>query len=191
MTPTRIEVHQPASDNRCKIWPEFTALRVSEHDEIMLSFYVIESPRTGGDYVIDYGAADWCEYHNDTQARRIKARLTTWLIDNPGKEDKAPHVTMDLISHMKSTPDLTVPNRCERLVRELASYGSRINDIDETSEHYHRLLAWSESIENYELNHLIKVLDRNGSVLFDGRYVSVTETGHQRIQELDTSLNMR
>jgi len=185
MTPTGIEMHQPASDNQCKIWPGSTALRVSELFEPMGTFYVHRSPRAGGDYMIDDLAAHWCEHNNDEKARRTKARLTTWLTNHPGVEYKAPRVTLERISQMESILDLPVPDRCERLLRKLASYGSRIIDITETSEHYRELLAWSESIENYELDHLIKILDRRDSVLFDGQYVSVSEAGYQHIQELN------
>lgn len=170
------------TNNQCKIWPESTALRVSKHDMRMGWFYVIDSPRAAGDYMIEELAARWCEDNNDEKAQRTKARLTTWLIDNPGKGDKAPSVNRELISQMESTPDLPIPVRCERLLSKLANHGSRIIDIDEASEHYTGLLAWSESVENYELNHLIKILDRNGSALFDGRYVSVTETGLEGVQ---------
>ena len=172
------------TDNQCKIWPESTASKVSEDDEHMGRFYVLDSPRAAGDYWIEELAARWCEHNNDEKSRRIKARLTTLLIDNAGKGDKAPRVTGKLISQMESTPDLPIPVRCERLLRKLASYSNPIINITQSADTVPELLAWSESIDVSELTHLISRLQRDSYVHVDGRSISVTEAGYQRIQEM-------
>ena len=175
------------TDNQCKIWPESTASKVSEDDEHMGRFYVLDSRRAAGDYWIEELAARWCEHNNDEKSRRIKARLTTWLIDNPGKGVKAPSVTRKLISQMESTPDLPIPVRCERLLRKLASYSNPIINITQSAGNVLELLAWSESVEISELTHLISMLQSSGYVHFDGRSISVTEAGILHFQELDQS----
>ena len=184
-------MHQPASDNQCKIWPGSTALRVSDHDEHMGWFYVLESPRAAGDYMIERLAARWCQHNDDEKARRTKARLTTWLIDNTGKADNAPRVNLARISQMESIPDLPVPDRCERLLRKLASYPRPPIDITQAADTVPELLAWSESIEVSELTHLISILQSDRYVHFDGRSISVTEAGYQRIQEMDLGTKPR
>lgn len=187
------------TDNRCKIWPEFEALRVSERIW-RFAFYILGSPRAGGDYQIDESAADWCEVHNDLDSLRVKARLTTWVIDNQADEGDAqvdaanalyddgpaPLITRELIQQLLSSPKGTpVPDRCDRLLRKLASYPSSIIDFAQKEDIVPELLAWSESVDVGELDHLISNLQSNGYVHLDGRAISVTEAGHHHIQDLD------
>lgn len=187
------------TDNRCKIWPEFEALRVSERIW-RFAFYVLGSPRAGGDYQIDESAADWCEVHNDLDSLRVKARLTTWVIDNQADEGDAqvdaanalcdggpaPLITRELIQQLLSSPKGTpVPVRCDRLLRKLTSYPSPIIDIMQSENTLPELLAWSESVDVGELTHLLSMLRRDGFVHPNGQSISVTDAGHQHIRDLD------
>lgn len=173
------------TDNRCKIWPEFVATQVRRNEDLDPSYYVRKSPRAGGDYVIDEDAAEWLASMEGDVSSRAKSRLTTWLIARRHQGVEAPRVTQQLIHQVQSLPNMEVPARCARLLRKLASYRSPIIDITPESAHYPELLAWSESVDVGELNHLISNLQSIGCVHLDGRAISVTEAGHQHIQDLD------
>lgn len=177
------------TDYRCKIWPEYTAKRVSYSDMILGSFAVGESPRAGGSYTIDELAAEWCEYNNnDSKAKRTKARLTTWLINRRLEQDLPPYVAyVDIhrINEMVLTQNLSTQRRADRLLRKLTSYPSSIIDFTQTDDIVPELLAWSESVDVGELNHLLSMLQRDGFVHYNGQSVSVNDAGHQHIQDLD------
>lgn len=173
------------TDYRCKIWTEFKALQALRTEDLVPSFYVLDSPRAGGSYWIDAGVAKWCECSDDISSQRVKARISTWVIDNQREVDNAPQVTRDLFRRKMSSPDLPISVRCERLLRKLGSYSIPIIDITQSIDIMSELLAWSESVDTGELTHLISLLQRDGYVHFNGKSISVTETGRLHIQELD------
>ncbi len=173
------------TNNQCKIWPESTAKKVSEDDERMGWFYVLDSPRAGGDYMIEELAVRWCEHNNDEASLHVKSRLTTWLIDQRRSGTDWPGVTCVLIERMKRTQPLPTQNRADRLLRKLASFPHQPIDITQSIYIMSELLAWSESVDTGGLTHLISMLQRNGHVHFDGRSISVTEAGGLHIQDLD------
>lgn len=180
-----IEIYQPVSDNQCRIWPEFAAKKVSDLPCEMGSLAVLDSPRAGGSYKIGYEADDWCKHNDDEASLRVKARLTTWLIDQRLETDAPPSVTHERITQMNARPPLSTQHRADRLLRKLASYPRQIIDTTQSPNIEPELLAWSESVDSGELRHLISVLQRNGYVHFDGRSISVTEAGTLHIQDLD------
>ena len=173
------------TNSQCKIWPDFAANRVTCSVMSSGSFDVLDSPRAGGSYVIDQLAADWCECKDDTESRRVKARLTTWLIDRRLKQDLPPYVDIQRINEMTLPLCLSILDRCERLLRKLGSYSVPIINITQSIDIMSELLAWSESVDTGELTHLISLLQRDGYVHFNGKSISVTETGRLHIQELD------
>ena len=179
------------TDYRCKIWTEFKASQALRTEDLVPSFYVLDSPRAGGSYWIDAGVAKWCESSDDINSQRVKARISTWVIDNQREVDNAPRVTRDLFRRKMSSRDLSVPERCERLLRKLGSYSIPIIDITQSAGTVLELLAWSESVEISELTHLISILQSSGYVIVNGHSISVTEAGYQRIQEMDLDTKPR
>lgn len=173
------------TDYRCKIWTEFKALQALRTEDLVPSFYVLDSPRAGGSYWIDARVAKWCECSDDINSQRVKARISNWVIDNQREVDDAPRVTRDLFHRKMSSRDLSVPERCERLLGKLGSYSNPIINITQSIDIMSELLAWSESLDTGELTHLISLLQRDGYVHFNGKSISVTETGRLHIQESD------
>lgn len=173
------------TNNQCKIWTDFAAKRVTCSVMSYGSFDVLDSPRAGGSYVIDQLAADWCECNHDTESRRVKARLTTWLIDRRLKQDLPPYVDIQRINEMTLPLCLSILDRCERLLRKLASYSNPIINITQSADTVPELLAWSESVDTDELAHLISMLQSSGYVIVSGQSISITESDRLRIQELD------
>lgn len=180
-----IGIYQPVSDNKCRIWTEFAAKKVSDLPCEMGSLAVLDSPRAGGSYKIGYEADDWCKHNNDEASLHVKSRLTTWLIDQRRSGTDWPGVTCVLIKRMKQTHPLPRQNRADRLLRKLASFPHQPIDITQSADTMPELLAWSESVEVSELTHLISLLQRDGYVHSDGRSISVTEAGGLHIQDLD------
>lgn len=171
-------------DNHCRIWPQSAVKKVSDIWNDPGAFNVLDSPRAGGSYQIGDLSDEWCEHHNDEASQRVKTRLTTWLIDERLKSVN-PFVSYQQIQQALVSPGLSTSDRANRLLRKLASYPSRIIDVTQSTDMVQELLAWSESVKTDELNHLITKLQRDGFVYVNGKSISVTESGHQHIQELD------
>ena len=185
MTHQRIVISKPVSDNQCRIWPEFAAKKVSDIWNNPDAFAVLDSPRAGGSYKISGQATWWTSGNNDEESQRVRARLTTWLIDERSKTDEIPWVTYERIRELTAKEPLSMTRRADRLLRKLTSYPSSNIDFTQTEDIVPELLAWSESVDAGELNHLLSMLRRDGLVHSNGQSISVTDAGHQRIQDSD------
>ena len=174
-------------DNRCKIWPEFIAKKVAHSKDESRVIDVIDSPRAGGTYRIDREAAEWCAAHDDHESQRIKARLTTCLINQRMASDDHPMVTRDLINRLREIDDLPKPVRAERLLRKLVDYSHHPLKLNPRSIVGSELLAWSESVDILELKPLVDLLKSLGYMESQGMGGMVTESGHQRIAESNNS----
>ena len=175
------------TDNRCKIWPKFTARTVLDAKVDSGAFSVIDSPRAGGTYRIDREAAEWCAAHDDHESQRIKARLTTCLINQRMASDDHPMVTRDLINRLREIDNLSKPVRAERLLRKLVDYSHHPLKLNPWSIVGSELLAWSESVDILELKPLVDRLKSLGYMESQGTVGMVTESGHQRIAESNNS----
>ena len=178
-------------DNRCKIWPEFIAKKVAHSKDESRVIDVIDSPRAGGTYRIDRESAEWCAAHDDHESQRIKARLTTCLINQRMASDDRPMVTRDLINRLREIDNLSELVRAERLLYKLVNDANQAMNLSARSIVEPGLLAWSESVHPFELTRLYNLLKSIGFMESQGMVDTVTELGNQRIQELDASLNMR
>ena len=172
-------------DNRCKIWPEFIAKKVAHFEDDSRVVDVIDSPRAGGTYRIDREAAKWCETHSDDWSQQTKARLTTWLINQRSEMDDLPLVTRELIKRMEVTQDLSMQARSVRVLRLLVDFAHRPIEGSGLSIINPELLAWSESVRPDQLNRIFNILKSDGYIGIQGMVFTVTERGHQRIQELN------
>lgn len=173
------------SDNRCKIWPEFAAKVVLDDGVNPKAFTVIDSPRAGGIYLIDIDSAEWCEVHIDEGSLRVKARITTRLIDQRAETHHRPTVTRRLIDLSLKTPDLSDQNRAERLLCKLVNDANQGMNLGSRSIDTPGLLAWSESVHTFELKRLFNLLKSDGNIETQGMAITVTESGYERIRELN------
>ena len=172
-------------DNRCKIWPEFIAKKVAHSKDESRVIDVIDSPRAGGTYRIDREAAEWCAAHDDHESQRIKARLTTCLINQRMASDDRPMVTRDLINRLREIDNLSELVRAERLLCKLVNDAHQAMNLSSRSIVGSELLAWSESVDTLELKPLFNLLKSLGYMESQGMVGTVTEAGYQRIQELN------
>lgn len=172
-------------DNRCKIWPEFIAKKVAHSKDESRVIDVIDSPRAGGTYRIDREAAEWCAAHDDHESQRIKARLTTCLINQRMASDDRPMVTRDLINRLREIDNLSELVRAERLLYKLVTDANQAMNLSARSIIVPGLLAWSESVHPFELTRLYNLLKSIGFMESQGMVRTVTEAGYQHIQELN------
>lgn len=144
----------------CEIWgTPCQSTRPSEYrSDLMI---VRGSPRVDGDYrildgvLMTYGVTD-----------EVKARLTTWLIDQRSQGIRSPWIGMDELQCALEKKSLPVHERADRLLRFLADRSAYIGETltlssKEQLEGHHlylSALAWSESTIQRELWTLVGYL---------------------------------
>ena len=171
----------------CLIWGrEYTASVTSEPAEGKI--YVDNSSRTGGGYIILYGAYDRIDQLKDDE----RARLTTWLVDQRLQENNQPVITEEIIDYIKNKPALPVHERADRLLRfftrKSETPGAEVSIVENTPAGL-EALAWTESIKWNEIGYYLSYLEEMGwiryfSSIVSGDYVGiVTVNGRNRIAE--------
>ena len=130
-------------ENECPIW--------GPGEGYTDGTYVEDSPRAGGKYMVEYDAL--LRLQDDPKVKdnpKVKARLTTMLVDEREQGVPWPRVTIERIEEAKKVDPLPVPERAERLLRYLVKcsaeeIGSAIPIRDAQTSEYRGALAWSES----------------------------------------------
>ena len=181
----------------CLIW-RMPCQRSSPDDSGHLA--VFGSVRAGGDYTISLEAKSYVQNIDE----KVKARLTTWLVDQRNAGVRMPLVTIDIIKSVTNSQALLVNERAKRLldcfVRETQSIGQSVhielpphrvsgltlNMIPEATRRLWECLAWTESTTVQELEALLDFLSRKGWLNWERHdttipdYVTVTVEGHQQ-----------
>lgn len=182
----------------CEIWG--TPCQSSRPSECCSGLTIVRrSPRVDGDYrildgvLMTYGVTE-----------EVKARLTTWLIDQRRQGTQTPWIGMDELQYALEKNPLPVHERADRLLRFLADRSEYIGETltlsskEQLEGHdlYLSALAWSESTVQRELWTLagylceqkwIREIDSIPSV--DGYRCRVTVDGYARIGEQATSID--
>ena len=147
----------------CPIWGTPATWRYSA--EWMLR---VDSPRAGGEYRIPQAIEKDIEGRYDDH---IKARLTSWLIKQRLLGAKCPKVTGVKIKEASDRQPLSVPERADRLLKyfqRTTQYPgksfeyNRLRFIDEDSDHFLQIMAWSESIKREETDFFVDYLLKRG-----------------------------
>ena len=149
------------------------------------------SPRAGGDYRIKM---EPLEAMDDG----VKARLTTWLIDERARGCKFPLIDEDAVARASRRKPLTVPERAKRLLRHLVSESSTRVDkplwispgapsLHGPSPLYYSTQAWSESVNFDEVLYFLDELQNQELVRWvsEGKLVVMLD-GNARIEEQTT-----
>ena len=163
----------------CAIWPGSPATKIQVTDGRRIRR--LRSERADGAYAITLDAERYLSGIDD----RVKARLTTWLVDQRLQGDEEPVVTHDVIDYAIARRPLTVDERAERLLRFLGAQSDALGahlTVSRTP-----ILAWTESTDVREAFQLEDYLDAHG--LIKGRTMSgpeiltasVTIDGHRQI----------
>ena len=174
--------HGSHAGPRCAIW-NTVAIDESEPGR---DGYMLDSPRAGGRYFITGSAAAMVGSRDE----RLKARLTTWLVDQRRLGSRCPEVMNTSIETAARYRDLTVQQRVDRLLGFIAEQTPRIGAA--FSLNNQRItcaaMAWSESTDMEEVRFLLNYIVKHGWLEAEDsgpdRYI-LTIDGHARLAELE------
>ena len=167
---------------RCAIW-NTVATDESDRGRDGFSF---DSPRAGGRYFISGTAAAKL----GSRSERVKARLTSWLVDQRRLGSRCPEIMSGLIEAVAQDQDLLVWQRVDRLLRYIAEQTPRIGAAFSFTHQpiTCAAMAWSESISIEEVRFLLNYIEKRGWLEADAsardQYV-LTIDGHARLAELE------
>ena len=167
---------------RCAIW-NTVAIEESEPGRDGMS---LNSPRAGGRYFISGSAAAVVASRDE----RVKARLTSWLVDQRRSGIRRPKVMKSSIDDAALYRDLTVQQRVDRLLGLIAKRSPRIGAPFSLTnqETTCTAMAWSESTNMEEVRFLLGYIEKRGWLETDesgpNQYV-LTIDGHARLAEME------
>lgn len=109
----------------------------------------VDSPRTGGKYLISIEA----EKELKSRGERLKAKLTSWLVEQRWLGEERPEIDSTTIKEANERRVLSVFERANRTLKYLRSQTSYIGDIvelyvdEETLDVYLEIMSSGESID--------------------------------------------
>ena len=172
----------------CAIWNTGASLVEQEADSML-----IDSARAGGLYWIS-GRADIALKRED---ERLKALLTSMLIEKRLAGEEYPNLDENTIEESKDRRPLSVPERADRLLEYISQQnpylGYRFNPSRFYTVYLYPLLAWSESMrpassereQQVEIQFLLNYLETNGWMARgDDTAYYVTVEGFSHLAEL-------
>ena len=174
--------------NQCPIWPGFKATIASPS---IGAPWIVESPHAGGKYEVDDDLA------KDLLSKdlvvefdyRVRARLTTWLVDQRRLGSQCPKITPEIVEYVKAKQALPPHERAIKLLRFTSEQMTTIATPTLIHHEYWEAYAWSESADWNELRFLIeylndeKLLDAKEDPVRRGFRCRVTMNGYRLIAE--------
>lgn len=112
------------NNTNCPIWDTLTTMISSPHSGDRIS---VDSPRSGGKYLISETAASMLETRDD----RLKAKLTSWLVEQRWLGEQMPEIFSTIINEANERRVLSVFERANRTLKYLESQTSYIGDVVE------------------------------------------------------------
>lgn len=159
----------------------------------------IDSPRAGGPYFVT-GTAETTLGKRDTS---LKARLTTWLIDQRRLGVDCPEVNSETLKNSNARRALPIRERADRFLRYLADlepfpgYGfPAFGPHGGLEEFYAALSSLESSVDPAEPDGQIREIDVFFDYLEEGKWIQygrggsegrLTVAGHVRLAELEAS----
>ena len=128
---------------------------------------LVDSPHAGGEYLIHSHIARCLpeEFRDD----RVKALLTSWIIEQRLLGVKYPRITETEIREVPKRQPLSVFERADRLLRYFqrrTQYPGNLfvysKHMEENSESLMQIMAWSESIRGEEIDFFVDYLCSQG-----------------------------
>ena len=116
----------------------------------------VESERAGGCYLIDKEV----QFHLEDVVDSVKARLTTWLVDQRLQGKDCPLITDEIIKYASVRRRLSVGERAERLIKYFVKQSDSLDAKVAMSHDF--LLAVTESTELSEAVFLWRHLSSRG-----------------------------
>ena len=185
------------NETKCAIWPDVSVKDHQSDIQQGVAWYV--SLRAGGDYQITRQAERKMQHIGATvEAQRIRARLTTWLVEMRQQGEEWPLVTTEVIRRVSVSHDLIAYERADRLLRYLVSLAPTLGSSTRLgNDEFINAMVVSESINLEEVNYLARFLNDQGLIaaqfaMSDNYLIfQVTVPGHaqiaQRELEVDSS----
>ncbi len=166
----------------CLIWE--TVAQIADPDG--RDGTTVDSTRAGGCYFISGTAASMMQ----SRDKRVRARLTTWQIEQRRLGVECPEVTSNTIGDAERRNSLAVHERADRLLQFLESRQEHIGawisiQVTNPGENVYgpghtefggELLAHSESIKPVEVQYLVEQLEKKS--LLESRHKADNETEH-------------
>jgi len=183
------------TNDTCPIWGTLTNVLPTTRDG-----QVVDSPRAGGRYFISRTAQATLKHRDES----LRARLTTWLIDQRRLGVECPEVMSNILDDVEQRRSLSVQERADRLLQYLHSQQKHIGDpirieITNAAEKLYgpgytefggQLLAHSESVKPGEGAYLLEQLEKK--VLLEVRSKSkdaaeyvITVNGYVYLSDLE------
>jgi len=156
------------------------------------------SGRAGGLYIADQSCIEGELQDCD---ERVKARLTTWLVDQRQLGVEKPEVHKTVIEKIRQQKDLSESERANRLLRAIKQRVSYIGEFVELATYTDLFLSHSESTNKKEVEFLAKYLIHHGWLLHARQYsddalidhpmmqLQISVEGYAHLAELDTVSN--
>lgn len=185
--------------NRYSIWPNHTEGEEFQAGHFQKGF--VHSDRAGGGYIIGLEAADMIHAPKGKQLTekeedRLRARLTTMLIDLREHGETYPLVTTGLVDAAYMKQPLVAHERADRLLQFVTKSTESVGEFILLSpSDSDAAMAWSESLDWEEVYYFLGYLAERGWlqvtsssswVMFEGQ---VTIDGYSRIEELKINVD--
>ena len=186
-------------DSVCPIWGTTATVRNKSRG------LVVDSPRAGGRYFVSRGAEINLKYNEDelqrtgsfedgwnhaggrpSEVERLKARLTSWLVEQRRLGVRCPEITQKTIEEVGRRQNLTVHERADRLLQSIQRATPRIGEHVGVFGNVDAILAVSESTNDHEVSFLLEYLERRGWLEKYGLENRIlTVEGYARLAELE------
>ena len=150
------------------------------------SAMICDSPRAGGKYWIG-----WRTQHLLQQTdiewidERLKARLTSWLIEQREAGEEVPKIRDFILNKMQTRPPLTMKERARSLLTYISNSLTDAADDFVLTGGAHQgweMLAWSESTTQEQLNNVVQfLLDSEHLKMVSRTKFRLTAAGHEEI----------
>ena len=164
---------------KCEIWRDCDA---DNSQRVQPFTWYVDSKRAGGAYIIEGAARALLQGFDDN----VRARVTTWLVDQRLQGVDLPVVTESVMHHARAKRPLTVDERVERLLMCLGQHDGKLGEVVQVDRDL--LLAWTESTELQEVVYLESYVVDSGCIERRGMgggalLATITMEGHRRIAE--------
>lgn len=148
-----------------------------------------DSPRAGGDYLIDliaWGRLQAGFLPNDSGS---KAKITSWLIDERRSGNMLPLLTPEVIEKVNGLVRLKLSERIDRLLMYMRHVGQRpgmslsLNHGD--TKTLSQIAAWTESESDDEAIGFLKLAEFANLLQWEDGELSLTMEGWERLESLE------
>ena len=140
----------------CPIWGDPFPATI-DHAAIHGPYFIVDSPRAGGQFQISDRTQVSVGDLNDEQ----KSRLTTILVEERRRGNPSPEVDTQTIEDALRRLPLSVGDRAGRMLDFLVAESKAIGDGIPIHEFADAVFAWSESVNMSEIRFLLRYLVEN------------------------------